>query len=187
MAIARMGYCVALLLAPTLSFAQAAPLPVRGDDLNLRAPRASALFTPLRLNLTSGLFPVASVLPNCDSRMDASGNSLNGFATQRYSFLRLVPNLTLHGYSSAGCAVDAGIGGGFTYHAALSKNWWLVPSAGMYTLPSPGGASVPLVTSSARVDVVKQLDWGGTLHFGVGLRHRVGQGLTDAVSFGGAF
>ena len=182
-----MGCCVALLLASTPSVAQPVPLTVRGDDLTPHGPRASALFAPLRLNLTSGLFPVAAVLPNCDSRTDASGNSLNGFATQRYTFLRLIPALTLHGYSSAGCAVDAGIGAGLTYSAALSKDWWIVPSIGMYGLPSPGGARVPLVTSAARVDVVKQLDWGGTLHFGVGLRHRVGQGLTDAVSFGGSF
>jgi hypothetical protein len=171
-----------VLFTPALALAQAG-----GDDLNLHAPRSSALFAPLRLSLTSGLFPVAPVLPGCDSRTDASGNSVNGFAVQRYSVLRLVPGLTLHGYSSAGCAVDAGLGGALTYHAALSKDWWLVPSVGMYTLPTPGGATTPLVTSSARVDVMKQLDWGGTLHFGVGLRHRVGQGLTDAVSFGGSF
>ena len=151
------------------------------------APFASALFMPLRLNLTSGLFPVGVVLQGCDSRTEASGNSVAGFAVRRYSFLRVVPSLTLHGDSSMGRAVDAGLGAGVSYQTALSKNWWLVPSAGLYTPPSPGGARSPLITSSARVDLVRQLGWGGTLNVGLGLRHRTGQGLTDAVSFGGSF
>ncbi len=190
------GALVLLALLPCrLAVAQqtAAPLvpvitPLRGDDLfaSRGGPRLAELFAPLQLTLTGGLFPVGPVLPGCDSHTDASGNSVSGFAVQRYSFLRLTPLLTLHGYSMGGCPVDAGIGGGFTYHLPLSKSVWLVPSAGFYALPTPGGSTTPLITSSARVDLVKQLAWGRTLSVGLGVRNR-GSVQTNAVSFGGSF
>ena len=169
----------------------AAPLvpivtPLRADDLfaNQNGPTVAAVFAPLRLSLTGGLFSQANAFSGCDSRTDASGNSVNGFAVQHYSFLRLTPGLVLHGFSMAGCAVDAGMGGGLSYAVPLRKNLWLVPSAGFYALPYASGGSAP-VTAAARVDLVKQLAWGRTLSVGLGTR--TGSGQFNALHFGGSF
>jgi hypothetical protein len=184
----------ALMERPTTARAQptAAPLvpivtPLRGDDSFTSQSRLSvtSAFAPLRLTLSGGLFSQASAFAGCDARSDASGNSVNGFAVQRYTFLRLTPQLVLHGFSMAGCAVDAGMGGGLTYTVPLRKSLWLVSSAGSYALPTPGGGASAVVTSAARVDVVKQLAWGGTLSVGLGAR--LGPGVFNALNFGGSF
>jgi hypothetical protein len=163
--------------------------PLRGDDLFAArvGPTASAAFAPLRLSLMSGLFPQASVFSGCASRTDASGNSVNGFASQYYGFVHLTPQLVLHGYSMMGCAVDAGIGGGLTYAVPLRNHLWLVPSAGFYALPNSlgGGAAAP-VTAAARVDLVKQLGWGRTLSVGIGTKIAP-SGAFNALHFGGSF
>ena len=161
--------------------------PLRGDDLFARdyGPRVSEAFAPLRLQLTGGLFSQASAFSGCESRGDASGNSVNGFALQHYSYLRLTPALVLHGFSMTGCAVDTGMGGGFSYALPLSKSLWLVPSAGFYAQPSPGGGRGAFVTTAARVDLVKQLAWGRTLSVGLGTRS--GSGQFNALNFGGSF
>jgi len=161
--------------------------PLRGDELfagQNGLPTTSA-FAPLRLTLTGGIFSQAAAFSGCDARADASGNSLNGFAVQRYTFLRLTPELVLHGFSLAGCAVDAGMGGGFSYAVPIRKNLWLVSSAGLYGMPAPGGGAPAVVTSAARVDVVKQLAWGRTLSVGLGTR--LGSGVFNALHFGGSF
>lgn len=170
----------------------AAPLvpiitPLKGDDLfaNQSGPTVGAAFAPLRLSLTGGLFSQAGAFSGCDSRAEASGNSVNGFAVQRYGFLRLTPQLTLHGFSMTGCAVDAGMGGGLTYTVPLRKSLWLVASAGFYAQPNFGGGTSAFTTSAARVDVVKQLAWGRTLSVGLGTR--TGGGAFNAVHFGGSF
>ncbi|HEY0468793.1 MAG TPA: hypothetical protein VGC79_31585 [Polyangiaceae bacterium] len=183
------------LSTPARAQPTAAPLvpivtPLRTDDLfaSQNGPTVMAAFAPLRLSLTGGLFPQASAYSNCDSRTDASGNSVSGFAAQYYSFLRLTPQLVLHGFSSLGCAVDAGMGGGLSYAVPLRKGLWLVPSAGFYALPSAGGGTTwgsPSVTTSARVDLVKQLGWGRTLSVGLGVR--AGAGQFNALHFGGSF
>ncbi|HKO53313.1 MAG TPA: hypothetical protein VJV79_36645 [Polyangiaceae bacterium] len=188
------GTVAALLVLPAAARAQstAAPLvpivtPVRGDDLfaSRNGLTAASAFAPLRLTLTGGLFSQASAFSGCEARSDASGNSVNGFALQRYTFLRLTPQLVLHGFSLAGCAVDAGMGGGLTYSVPLRKSLWLVASAGWYGLPSPGGGTPALVSTAARVDVVKQLAWGRTLSVGLGTRS--GAGVFNALHFGGSF
>ena len=161
--------------------------PLRGDDLfaSQNGLSTSSAFAPLRLSLTGGIFSQASAFSGCDSRSDASGNSVNGFAVQRYTFLRLTPALVLHGFSLAGCAVDSGTGGGFSYAVPLRKNLWLVSSAGIYGMPAPGGGTPAVVTSAARIDVVKQLAWGRTLSVGLGTR--LGSGTFNALHFGGSF
>lgn len=162
--------------------------PLRGDDLFARSLGLSTptWFNPLRLTLNSGLFPVGDLFSGCASRGDASGNSVHGFAVERSTYLRLTPELVLHGFSNEGCAVDAGMGGGFTYAMRLGKSVWLVPSAGFYALPALGGRTSTL-TSSARIDIVKHLGWGRTLNFGLGTRQLGTSVHTDALSFGGTF
>lgn len=163
--------------------------PLKGDDASAAGggPSPTAAFAPLRLSLTSGIFPQAGAFPNCDSsRLNASGNLVNGFTPQYYSFLRVTPRLVLHGFSTGGCAVDAGMGSGITYAVPLRKSLWLVPSAGFYMLPSSvGGGVAARVTAAARVDLVKQLGWGGTLNFGLG--SRFDSGAFHALHFGGSF
>ena len=183
----------ALLTLGALAHAQAvAPLvpvvtPLRADDLfaNGNGPTVEAAFAPLRLSLTGGLFSQAGAFSGCESRADASANAVHGFATQYYSFVRLAPQLVLHGYSMVGCAVDAGMGGGLTYAVPLRKNLWLVPSVGFYAVPAFGGGSSAFVSSAARVDLVKQLAWGRTLNVGLGTRS--GSGQFNALHFGGSF
>jgi len=172
----------------------AAPLvpivtPLRADDLFASggAPRVDAAFAPLRLTLTGGLFALGNTFPGCDSRMEASGNTVSGFAVQRYSYLPLAPQLVLHGFSSAGCPIDSGIGGGLTYAVPLRKSLWLVSSAGLYTLPTPIGAGRAPVTTAARIDFVKKLGWGRTLSLGLGARLGSGTGQFNALNFGGSF
>src|SRR5689334_24727885 len=79
-------------------------------QVTISNPSIYSAFVPLRLSLTAGLFPMARAFPECESLEEASGNSVNGFAVQRYTFLRLTPRLVLHGFSSAGCPVDSGAG-----------------------------------------------------------------------------
>jgi hypothetical protein len=186
---ALLAFSTAARAQPTAARLVPVVTPLRGDDLfeSQNGPTVTAAFAPLRLSLTGGLFAQANAFTGCDSaRTDASGNSVNGFATQYYSFVRLTPQLVLHGFSMAGCALDAGMGGGLTYTVPLRKSLWLVSSAGFYGLPSAvGGASSALVTSAARVDVVKQLAWGRTLSVGLGTR--LGSGQFNALHFGGSF
>jgi hypothetical protein len=169
----------------------AAPLvpivtPLKADDIFASKSGLStgATFAPLRLSLTGGLFSQANAFSGCDARTEASGNSVNGFAVQRYSFLRLTPQLTLHGFSMAGCSVDAGMGGGLTYTVPLRRNFFLIASAGSYAQPNFGGGKT-FTTSAVRVDVVKQLAWGRTLSVGLGTR--TGGGAFNALHFGGSF
>jgi hypothetical protein len=178
-----------VLLVSNVAFAQAPVAPLHADNGVSEGSTlpTRAAFTPLRLSLTQGLFPIGSTLPGCDSREDASGNSLNGFALQRLGYVQLVPHLVLHGFSSAGCAVDSGIGGGFTYEARVSKSLWLVSSVGFYALPALDSARSALVSSSARVDLVKNLGSARTLSFGLGVRQRSGAAQFNAVNFGGSF
>jgi len=123
-----------------------------GDAQGLAAALA---VMPLRLSLMSTTFPIAGALGGnpCASREEASGNTVNGFAVQRQAYLAITPQLVLHGFSSAGCPLDAGIGGGVTYTVPVSKSVFLVASAGAYSLPSvqPGRVTTK---GEARIDLV---------------------------------
>jgi hypothetical protein len=185
---------VALLSSSTVAQAQqtAAPLvpivaPLAPSDTlaNAADPRVYGAFVPLRLSLTVGLFPMARAFPECDSLEDASGNSVNSFAVQRYTFLRLTPRLVLHGFSSAGCPVDSGAGGGITYSAPLSRQWSFVASAGLYGVPTVFGE--PIVTTSIRADLVKQTSGGRVLTLGLGRTETRGRNPLTTVNFGGSF
>lgn len=153
---------------------------------DLSDPRVYGAFVPLRLSLTVGMFPMARAFPECESREEASGNSLNGFALQRSTFLRLTPALVLHGFSSAGCPVDSGAGGGFTYSVPLKKGLWFVASAGFYTIPTAFDGR-PIMTTAARADVVKSLSKGRVLTFGLGRTETSGRNPLTTLNFGGTF
>jgi hypothetical protein len=132
------------------------------------------------------MFPMARAFPECESREEASGNSLNGFALQRYTFLRLTPALVLHGFSSAGCPVDAGGGGGITYSVPLKKDLWFVPSAGFYSIPM-ATVGPPIVTTAVRADLVKSTSKGRVLTLGLGRTETRGKNPLTTLNFGGTF
>ena len=123
---------------------------------------------PLRLSLQSPIFPMAGGFANCVSREEAAGNTVNGFAVQRFASLQLAPGLTVHGFTSGGCPVDGAIGGGVTYVVPLRPTLALVASAGAYAAPNHPSSS--RVSTDARIDLTKSLDSGRTLSVGVGRR-----------------
>ncbi|MGO8996243.1 MAG: hypothetical protein ACLQVI_23265 [Polyangiaceae bacterium] len=127
--------------------------------------------TPMRLSLQSAIFPLSmsGMFPNCAQNEDPSGNSLQGFPVQRYTFLQLTPNLTLHGFSSAGCPVDSAIGGGITYSVQIKPSIWLVAGAGVYSVPSHAG--LPGRTrSDFGIDLMKATHDGQSVSVGIGRR-----------------
>jgi hypothetical protein len=164
-----------------------APWPVAG---NFQLPTTSLLgeptsagvspwvaSLPLRLSLQGPIFPMAGAFPNCASFEDPSGNSIQGFPLQRYTLLRLTPNLVLHGFSSAGCPIDGAIGGAITYSVPIAPSTWLVAGAGIYGVP----AHYPLPARQSRdfrIDVVRATNDGRSFSVGIGRR---------GVSFGGSF
>lgn len=150
----------------------------KDDELEL-LPLAAV--TPLRLTLVFDAFPQARSFPECPSLEEPSGNTLNGFPIQRYTFLPVAPRLTLHGFSSAGCPVDAGIGGGLTYAMPLVKDTWLVPSTGFYSLPRRG-----ITNFAARIDVIRTSSDGRSLNVGIGVKYGTSD-LSNALAFGGRF
>jgi len=135
------------------------------------------LSTPLRLSLQTDIPSIGGGFSNCASREEPSGNTINGFAVQRFASLRITHALTLQGFSSAGCPVDGAIGAGFTYTAPLAPSLWVVASAGVYGVP-PHAPFPARQSSDVRVDVTRQVDGGRTVTLGVGRR---------GVSIGGAW
>jgi len=145
-----------------------------GDRGDLSGRYASM---PLRLSLTSDIFPQASLFPNCASREDASGNTIHGMPLQRYTMLALGPHLVLSGFSQTACPVDSGMGGAITYAVPIDKRLWLVAGAGIYSVPAHD--TLPARTrSDLRLDVVTKTEGGRVFNVGIGKR---------GVSFGGAW
>jgi len=108
--------------------------PPRGAGSQL-SPRLVSM--PLRLSLQPVLLPVEppSTSQPCESREEPSGNTFHGFPLQGYASLRLIPQLTLHGFTNLGCPTNGGIGTAVTYTATLRPDIWLVVGAGAYAIP----------------------------------------------------
>jgi hypothetical protein len=142
---------------------------LRGEPTGSAGPSPWVLTAPLRLSLQAPIFPLDRAFPNCVSREEASGNTVNGFPVQRFASLRLAPSLVLFGFSSAGCPVDGALGGGFTYTVPLDRSLRLVAAAGVYGVPTH--APLPArVSADARIDLVKDIDAQRTVSVGVGRR-----------------
>jgi hypothetical protein len=137
---------------PTVPLRLNPPLgePTGGGDA---LPPALAVM-PLRLSLMGAAFPLVGAFGAnlCASRLDPSGNIHWGFPLQRRTYSTLAAGFVLHGYSSLGCPIDAGIGVGLTYALPLSRTLWLVTSAGVYGMPNALGQ--PRLLSDARLDLV---------------------------------
>ena len=143
---------------------------------------------PLRLSLTTTIFPLAGDFPECKTREDASGNSIHGFPIQRYQFLKLAPHLVLHGFSSAGCPIDGGLGAGITYTVAVRPSLWLVASGGFYGIPGRPPVLPARTAVESRLDLVKETTAGSALR--IGIEHKSGTGMTGVpsmVTFGSGF
>jgi hypothetical protein len=144
---------------------------------------------PLRLSLTSTIFPLADGFANCATREEASGNSTaSGAPIQRFQFVRVLPHLVLDGFSSAGCPIDGGIGGGVTYSVPLKPSLWLVASAGAYGVPAHDGVIPARTAAEVRIDLMKETSDGHVFH--IGLDHKNGTGVNGVpatVTFGGGF
>ena len=164
-------------MSPLVSNLQLTAPWLRGEPTGPAGVSQWVLSAPLRLSLQGQIHSVARGFPNCVSREEPSGNTINGFAVQRFASIRLTDALTLQGFSSAGCPVDGAIGGGVTYTVPLKPSLWVVASAGVYGVP----AHLPLPAQQAndvRLDLTKQLDDQRTMTLGVGRR---------GVSVGGAW
>jgi hypothetical protein len=156
-------------ISPLVSNLQLTAPWLRGEPTGPGGLSSWVLSTPLRLSLQGDIQPIARAFPNCISREEAAGNTINGFAVQRFASIHLTKALTLQGFSSAGCPVDGAIGAGLTYTVPLQPSLWLVASAGIYGVP--GHAPFPPRQSGdLRVDLTKQLNDGRTMTVGVGRR-----------------
>ncbi len=145
-------------------------------------------FQPLKLALTSTIFPVAGAYPQCATLQDDVGNSSHGIPVQRYLFVPFLPHLTLTLFSSDGCPIDGGGGGGLTYTVPLQRSMWLVSSAGLYGVPGRGAIMPAQTASDLRVDLVKETSPGHTLHFGIERKDGTGvRGVPAMFTFGGGF
>jgi hypothetical protein len=109
------------------------------------------------------------MFPGCASHEDASGNSMHGFAIRRYGFVALTPQLVLHGFSSAGCAVDGALGGGLTYAVPLRPALWLVAGAGFFGTPPHAGLAAQQ-RGDLRLDLIQQRGDGQSVSVGLGQR-----------------
>jgi hypothetical protein len=142
---------------------------MRGEPTGPGSVSSWVLSAPLRLSLQGDIQPIAGGFANCAGREEPSGNTINGFAVQRFASIRLTKALTLQGFSIAGCPVDGAIGAGLTYVVPLRSSLWVVASAGAYGVP----AHVPFParhSSDVRVDLTKQLKEQRTVTVGVGRR-----------------
>jgi hypothetical protein len=146
-----------------------------GDTGALAGNLASA---PLRLSLENSIFPIGQGFDQCGTREDAAGNSTGGIATQRYTLLRLSPNLALHGFTRAGCPIDGAIGAGITYSVKVRPSLWLVAGAGIYTAPAPALWAGGRTQNDFRIDLVNKVSDQRSFSVGVGKR---------GVTFGGVF
>lgn len=153
-----------------------APVPLRlfapfGEPTSTSGGLAPPLAVlPMRLSLLAATFPVGGALPGdpCASSAEASGNSVWGFPMQHATFLPLTPQLSLAGFSSRGCALDASMGGAVSYAIPLPRNLWLVVSTGLLSqpnLPSPSRTA-----ADARVDLMLRPSADRSYALGLGRR-----------------
>jgi hypothetical protein len=156
-------------MAPQVTTLQLSPLFGEPTGSGGALPPALAVL-PLRLALLGDAFPIAGALGGapCAPREGPSGNASWGFPVQRQAVLPLTSRLVLHGFSSLGCPLDAGMGGGLTFAAPLRRDLWLVAAAGVYGQPSLPGRS--LLRTDARLDVVMRATTDHPLAVGIGKR-----------------
>jgi hypothetical protein len=104
---------------------------------------------------------------------------------QHWHSWSVLPRLSLHAFSSMGCPIDGGLGGGVTYTVPLSPSLWLVGSAGSYAVPAVPPVFPVRTSTDLRLDFMKRTNTGRTAQFG--LEHKTGTGVAGLpvmVTFG---
>lgn len=169
-----------LAARPSVGLPQTLVIPLRSGDA---ATDSAGLpldigMMPLRLSLSSGYWPQGKTLPGCEERAEQTGDTWNFFPLQRAAAVHLIPRLTLVGFSTTACMVDANAGVGLMYTAPIRKDLWIVGSVGASILPTTTTTYAPRARADARVDLV----WKATPDraFSVGIGRR-------GVFVGGAF
>ncbi len=169
-----------LAAPPSVGLPQTLVIPLRSGDAS---PDSAGLpldigMMPLRLSLSSGYWPQGKTLPGCAERAEQSGDTWNFFPLQRAAAVHLVPNLTLVGFSTTACMVDANAGVGLVYTAPIRKDLWIVGAVGGSILPTTTTTYAPRARADARVDLVWKATPDRAFTLGVGRR---------GVFVGGAF
>jgi hypothetical protein len=142
-------------------------------------PIPSFVLDPIRLGLFAADVPVGAADPACRGSLEAAGNATaasGGFALQHAAELRLIPHLTLAGFSRGGCSVDSGVGAALVCAVPIRKDIWFVASAGILKLPHAGPNGASVTTSQFRADIVFARPAGRSLAVGISNR---------GLSFGG--
>ncbi len=179
-------FVLGAVATPTAGFAQYPPPPTPASamvptpvQLTLSPPGEPTSFgtglpatlavLPLRLSLMGDTFPIAGALPGDPCHAQAEANSAWGFPIQHATYMRLTPQLTLSGFSSGGCTLDASIGGAASYVLPLpSNNLWLVINAGLLSQPGlPGGSRT---RADLRLDLMMRPSPDRAYSVGVGRR-----------------
>lgn len=157
--------------------------PLRSGDTTTPPPGLplDVAMMPLRIGLLGDTWLKARVFPGCEADVEAGTNSQNGFALQRTAAMRLVPRLTLVGFSRAGCQVDAALGGGLVYSALIKKDFWFVGGVGVLGLPHAAPAGTTMWKGEIRADLMFRES--PSRMWNLGLRS-TGGGVTG-LSFGG--
>jgi hypothetical protein len=140
----------------------AGPAPVgwvdpRGDTTSPSLSAAQrAGIENLRLSLDAMITPQDRAHGGCASYGENTGGAtgMTPLQTQRALGLRLIPSLTLAGFSRTGCATSANLGGGFVFTQPIAKNIFLSASGGFLFLPHGGPGGQPIRTQNANAGIV---------------------------------
>lgn len=186
---------IGLLSAPAQAQTVTAPVSVAvptAPASDLDSPLT--LGAPLRFSLTrTNDIPFARPNPGCMAEAETSGNAVHGIAVTRALGYRWTPRLSLIGFSSLGCPLESGIGGGLVYALPLSPKFSLVASAGVYALPQIVDRGW-LFKTDARLDLQWKVGTDRTMQVGVDALRILqtspaarSSGQTRGVSLSGAF
>jgi hypothetical protein len=132
---------------------------------------------PLRLGLLEDVPPSGD--PSCRQTPEAMTASAPNVPTYYGTTLRLVPRLTLAGFSRVGCVMDGAVGGGLVYALPVRRNIDLALSAGYLFAPHAGPNGTPVSSGAhVRADLVFKRADGRSFNLGIRNRH---------LTFGGIF
>ncbi len=148
--------------------------PPRGDATGTPG---DATIEPLRVGLLGDVPPTGD--PACAQPGAATAENAN-LAPSYLTTLRLVPRLTLVGFSRGGCPLDGAAGAGIVYMVPIRPNVSLALSGGWVSAPHAGPNGTPLTSRAVRADFVFKQPDGRALSVGL----KSGHGATGLV-FGG--
>jgi hypothetical protein len=155
--------------------------PTQGDTLGGDAfdPLGPLALQPLRLGIFSSPEPQGRA-EDCTQSF-SSVVEASAFGMQNALRVRLLPRLTLYGFTRGGCPRDVAMGGAITYVAPISKDVFFVLSGGAIYLPAgPGGTGI--ASGQIRADLMIRRSGGRAWFVGIG-----STGRHTGVTFSGTF